>query len=485
MTDASATKGKIKKKKEGTKLEKKPGIFTRFFTGLFQMIYDVIHGSIGTKISCLFMGFGQILQGQVVKGFLYFGIEVLFALFMAFFGGNYLGKFLFSGHLGTVPTHDELSPDGIMEPVLGDDSQLILLFGLASLIVVILFVTIWVMNIKGCIENDRTIEDGGKLRSIRQDVSRFFNERVYITLLTPPMIGILVFTVLPLIFMILIAFTNYDYQHLPPTHLFDWVGFDNFLNLFTSSGTSSFAMVFLRVLIWTFCWAFIATFSNYFAGILFALAINKKGIKLKPLWRMFYVSVIAIPNFVTLLLMSKMLDVDGIFNTILGTHINWLGDTSNASLLPRVMIIVVNMWIGIPYTILMATGLLMNVDDKMMEAAALDGAGPFQRFIRIILPYMLHATGPYLITQFIGNLNNFNVIWLLTGGGPGDNILYGGANAKSTDLLVTWLFRMTTGVNPQYNMASVIGIIVFIISAVFALFTFRRSAAMKNEEEYQ
>lgn len=183
--------------------------------------------------------------------------------------------------------------------------------------------------------------------------------------------------------------------------------------------------------------------------------------------------------------MSKMLDVDGIFNTILGTHINWLGDTSNASLLPRVMIIVVNMWIGIPYTILMATGLLMNVDDKMMEAAALDGAGPFQRFIRIILPYMLHATGPYLITQFIGNLNNFNVIWLLTGGGPGDNILYGGANAKSTDLLVTWLFRMTTGVNPQYNMASVIGIIVFIISAVFALFTFRRSAAMKNEEEYQ
>ncbi len=484
MAKAVAKERKIKQSKS-LREENKPGFFTRFFTGLFQTVYDVIHGSIGTKISCLLMGFGQIFQGQIIKGLLYSAIEVLFILFMSFFGGKYLGLFLFSGHLGTVETHNELSPDGILEPVPGDDSQLILLYGISSLVIVILFVSIWVMNIKGCIENDRRIEDGLKLRTFRQDVSRFFNEKLYVTLLLPPMIGILVFTVLPLIFMILIAFTNYDYQHLPPTHLFDWVGFRNFLNLFTMTGTSSFAMVFLRVLIWTFCWAFISTFSCYFAGILVALMIQKKGIRLKALWRSLFVAVIAVPNFVTLLLMSKMLDVDGIVNTVLGTNINWLGDTRYMSLLPRVSIILVNMWIGIPYTILMASGLLMNIEDEMIEAASLDGAGPFQRFIRIILPYMLHATGPYLITQFVGNLNNFNVIWLLTGGGPGDNVLYGGANAKSTDLLVTWLFRMTTGVNPQYNMASVIGIIVFIISAAFALFQFRHSNSQKNEEEYQ
>ena len=231
---------------------------TNFFTNLFQMGYDIVHGSIGTKVSCLLMGFGQIFQGQIIKGLLYFGIEVLFVLFMVFFGGSYLGTFLFSGHLGTTEMRNELV-DGILEPVPGDDSQLILLYGIASLVVIILFVTLWVTNIKGCIENDSIIENGGRPRSFKEDLKRFFNEKLYITLLTPPLIGILVFTILPLIFMILIAFTNYDYQHIPPTHLFDWVGFDTFVTLFTSTGTSSFAMVFLRVLIWTFCWAFIAT----------------------------------------------------------------------------------------------------------------------------------------------------------------------------------------------------------------------------------
>ena len=403
---------------------------------------------------------------------------------MVFFGGNYLGRFLFSGHLGTVEEHN-VEVNGILEPVAGDNSMLILLYGIASLIVVILFVTLWVMNVKGAVENDADLKNGKKLRTLKQDAARFINEKFYITLLVLPMIGILVFTVLPLVFMVLIAFTNYDYQHLPPKHLFDWVGLQNFASLFSISGTSSFALVFLRVLLWTFVWAFIATFSNYFVGMIFALMINKKSIKLKILWRTMFVLAIAIPNFVTLLLMSKILDSDGILNVILGTHVFWLSDIRNASLIPRIMIILVNMWIGVPYTILMCSGILMNIPEEMYEAAKLDGANPIQIFIKITLPYMLHATGPYLITQFVGNLNNFNVIWLLTGGGPGDNILYGAGNAKSTDLLVTWLFRLTTDANPQYNMASVIGIIVFVISASLSLITYNRSKATKNEEEFQ
>lgn len=464
---------------------KKPGIFTRFFTGLFEMGYDIVHGSWATKLSCLIMGLGQIIQGQIIKGILYALIEALFVLFMVFFGGNYLGKFLFSGHLGTVLEHTEII-DGIEEPVPGDNSMLILLYGVASILVVLVFISIWVLNVRGCIENDRLKEDGKPLRTFKQDFSRFFNEKFYVTLLTPPLIGIFVFTVLPLIFMILIAFTNYDYQHLPPVHLFDWVGFQNFANLFSMSSSSSFAIVFGRVLLWTFVWAFIATFSNYFAGMILALMINKKGIKLKVLWRTMFVIAIAVPNFVTLLLMSKILDGDGILNVILGTKIFWLSDTSNASLLPRIVIILVNMWIGIPYTILMCSGILMNIPEEMYEAARLDGANPVQIFIKIVLPYMLHATGPYLITQFVGNLNNFNVIWLLTGGGPADNLLYGGnTNAKSTDLLVTWLYRLTTDTNVQYNMASVIGIIVFIISAALSLIAFNKSKAQKNEEDFQ
>lgn len=478
------TKKKIKDSELPVK-DKKPNIFTRFFTGLLELGYDIVHGSVATKLSFVVMGLGQIIRGQIVKGILYAVIEALFVVFMVFFGGTYIGKFLFSGHIGTVLEHTEIV-NGIEEPIPGDNSMLILLYGVASLLVVILFIGVWLMNVKGSIENDRLCEDGKPLRNFKQDVSRFFNEKFYITLLTPPLIGIFVFTILPLIFMILIAFTNYDYQHLPPAHLFDWVGFENFANLFSLSSTSSFAVVFLRVLIWTFVWAFIATFSNYFAGMILAMMINKKGIKLKVLWRTMFVIAIAVPNFVTLLLMSKILDGDGILNVILNTKIYWLSDTANASLLPRVVIILVNMWIGIPYTILMCSGILMNIPEELYEAAKLDGANVVQIYTNIVLPYMFHATGPYLITQFVGNLNNFNVIWLLTGGGPADNILYGGStNAKSTDLLVTWLYRLTTDTNVQYNMASVIGIIVFIISAALSLIAYNRSKATQNEEEFQ
>lgn len=468
------------------KLERRENVFTRLYGKIKSVFLTLAHSSVATKLSCCFLGVGQIMRKQIVKGIIYAALEILFILFMVFFGGNYIGKFLFSGHLGTQTEGsywDEAQ--GIYETVPGDNSFLILLYGVVSLTVVVFFVTLWVMNIKGSLENDKRLAAGKRLNNFKQDCSLFINQKFYVPLLVPPLIGLLVFTVLPIIFMVLIAFTNYDYQHLPPANLFDWAGFTNFGQLFSIAEGSGFLFVFLRVLLWTFVWAFIATFTNYFLGMILALMINKKGIKLKMLWRTLFVIAIAVPNFITLLLMSKILDGDGILNKILGTTIYWLSDTRYASLLPRVMIILVNMWIGIPYTILMCSGILMNIPQEMYEAAKLDGANAWQLFIKIVLPYMLHVTGPYLITQFVGNINNFNVIWLLTGGGPGDNILYGVGNAQSTDLLVTWLYRLTTDTNVQYNMASVLGIVIFVICASLSLITYNKTKAAKNEEDYQ
>jgi arabinogalactan oligomer/maltooligosaccharide transport system permease protein len=274
---------------------------------------------------------------------------------------------------------------------------------------------------------------------------------------------------------------------MPPGKLFDWVGLNNFKMMFSLSGSGTgFAMVFLRVLAWTFIWAFFATFTNYFLGLIFALLINKKGIRLKALWRTLFVIAIAVPQFVTLLLMQKILDGDGILNAILGTRILWLTDQRNLSLLPRTMIILVNIWIGVPYTLLMCSGILMNIPTDYYEAARIDGAGPSKIFFHITLPYMMHITAPYLITQFVGNINNFNVIWLLTGGGPVDNLHYGGGTqAQSTDLLVTWLYRLTIDQNPKYNVASVIGIVIFVISATLSLITYNRTSAAKSEEAFQ
>ena len=445
------------------------------------------NGSLYTRLSFFVMGFGQIARGQIVKGFFYFLLQVFFALYMIFFGGRYIG-YLFSGNLGTKLSGEQWNEElQIFEKISGDNSFLILLYGVVSLLVICLFLLVWAMNVFGSYENDTRISEGKKLTTIGDDIRALGNERFHLPLLLPPFLGLLIFTVMPLVFMVLIAFTNYDYAHMPPGKLFDWVGFSNFKAMFSlSGGQSGFALVFLRVLLWTFVWAFFATFTNYFLGLIIALLINKKGIRLKSLWRTLFVIAIAVPQFVTLLLMQKILDGDGILNKILGTNILWLTDQRNFALLPRLMIILVNIWIGVPYTLLMCSGILLNIPVDYYEAARIDGASVVQIFFKITLPYMLHITTPYLITQFVGNINNFNVIWLLTGGGPVDNIYYGsGSQAQSTDLLVTWLYRLTTDQNPKYNVASVIGIVIFIISAVLSLITYNRTSAAKSEEAFQ
>ncbi len=444
-------------------------------------------GSLYTRLSFAVMGFGQIAVGQIGKGLFYLGSQLLFALYMIFFGGSYIAH-LFSGHLGKNLAGEHWNESlQIFEKVKGDNSFLILLYGVVSLVVIVLFLLLWFMQTKGSYENDLRRRTGERLTTFREDLRLLFNQRFYVPLLLLPFLGLLVFTVMPLIFMVLIAFTNYDYAHMPPGKLFDWVGFANFKVMFSfAGGGTGFALVFLRVLLWTFIWAFFATFTNYFLGLMISLLIHKKGIKLKALWRTLFVIAIAVPQFVTLLLMQKILDSDGILNKLMGTNILWLTDQRYLALLPRAMIILVNLWIGVPYTLLMCSGILMNIPTDYYEAARIDGAGPMRIFFDITLPYMLHVTTPYLITQFVGNINNFNVIWLLTGGGPVDNLHYGGGSqAQSTDLLVTWLYRLTTDQNPKYNVASVIGIVIFVISAVLSLITYNRTSASKNEGAFQ
>ena len=458
---------------------KKQSFFKEVFTALKK-------GSAATRLSVFFPGVGQLMRRQIGKGLLYLSIFILFQVFMAIFGWQYIVH-LFSGNLGTKLSGEIWNEQlQIFEKVKGDNSFLILLYGVVTLLLVLVYNLLWAVNVKGSLDNDARIRAGLALPTFREDVKSLLNDRFYLPLLLLPFIGLLIFTIMPLLFMVLIAFTNYDYLHQPPGKLFDWVGFGNFKTLFTLADGANFVKVFFRVLLWTFVWAFFATFSNYFLGMLVALMINKKGIKFKRFWRTLFVLSIAVPQFVTLLLMQKILDGDGIFNKILGTNILWLADTRSFSLLPRLMIILVNIWIGMPYTLLMCSGILMNIPADYYEAARIDGASPARIFKDITLPYMLHITTPYLITQFVGNINNFNVIWLLTGGGPIDNVYYGGGSqAQSTDLLVTWLYRLTTAQNPRYNVASVIGIVIFVICAVGALVTFNRSSSAKREEEFQ
>lgn len=428
-----------------------------------------------TRLSFIIMGFGPLLRGQFAKGIAYLGTELLFFWYLFGFGLQYLSKFSTLGTVETQKIH--------RKTVYGDNSFLILLFGLLTIAFIAGIIYVWRMNIRENYIEQTRLREGRSLETNQHFLASFLDGNFDKTLLALPVLGIFIFTVLPIIFMVCVAFTNYDKEHQSPTHLFTWVGFENFKQL-VSFGTEGFGSTFLTVLGWTLTWAFFATVTSYFLGMAVAMLINRKGIKFKKLWRTILVVTIAVPQFVSLLYVMKMFAKDGLVN-------GWLLDLGIINspilfwqdpLLAKIMIILINIWIGIPYMMLIATGLLMNIPADLYESAKIDGATGWQMFKSITLPYMLFVTGPYLLTSFTGNLNNFNVIYLLTQGGPKSMELVG--HAGRTDLLVTWLYTMTV-TDTNYKMAAVIGIMVFVVTAFVSLAVYNMLPSVKDEEGFQ
>jgi arabinogalactan oligomer/maltooligosaccharide transport system permease protein len=152
-------------------------------------------------------------------------------------------------------------------------------------------------------------------------------------------------------------------------------------------------------------------------------------------------------------------------------------------------LIIINIWVGIPYIMLMATGILMNIPQDLYESSRIDGANTWQQYTRITLPYMMFVMGPYLLTSFVNNLNNFNVIYLLTNNYPLINTeigFAGGVSVNHTDLLITWLYKMTlNSAETKYYAASIIGILVFVLVAFLSLIVYNVIPSTRNEEDYK
>ena len=788
--------------KLGELLKSLPGRIAGFFVGIGMFLWNIIkgiglavadvvntfiHGDWKTKISYVIMGFGSIMRGQWLRGILFFVFEAVFICYLSFFGWEYVMKL---GTLGTVDSG--YTDDGLYR--YGDDSFLIMLYGVLTLFFIVAFIYTWYVNIKQNKISEQIIKSGKPLKSAKDDMHALLDNQFHKTLLALPTMGVAIFTILPIIFMILVAFTNYDHDHQPPTDRFQWVGTENFETLLTTEeqpieisnitenpangmvsvtvtakngdtfvmdvspedrakldeaqaviampapeyplelssadgaalvpydntkraasylrlnladgsrltltckksnagynaisamlkevesskaaytialsaaneegqqvlsvtgpdGTltemtvtkieaqlaadirADFALeyfdeqplaltsyekdggiigisvdntdgktivanlpaseaenvekakaliaaggsmaldktmedilgeiqttdaegnvttetaivgqkytftmtftgpdqegaepevvtivatenaretyngvitfvgaedqrveltaseirftelpsmpkTFAQVLLWTLIWAFFATFLNYFLGMLVAIMINKKGIKLKKLWRTVLVMTIAIPQFISLLYVSKMFAADGLINATL-MNWGWISEPlpfwTNANW-AKVTIIGINVWIGIPYLMLIATGILMNIPADLYESARIDGANAFQTYMKITLPYMLFVTGPYLLTSFTGNINNFNVIFLLSQGKPLSMDMMG--NAGNTDLLLAWLYKMPV-TDSNSKLAAVMGILVFVVCAVINLVVYNMIPSVKNEEDFQ
>ena len=470
--------------------------FKNLVVGIGKEFADVFltfkNGDWKTKTSFLVMGFGSIARGQVLRGLLFLLFEVVFIFYMIAAGAHWLGMLPSLGKVGPHEEYDEILDAYTM--AYGDNSFKILLYGVLTIFFIIAFIYTWRLNVKQNKISEEMIRSGKRLKSGKDDLRSLVDESFYKTLLALPLTGILVFTVMPIVFMILVAFTNYDGAHDGYNNaLFGWVGMENFRTLLTWSGSGvNYSATFGEILTWTLIWAFFATFTNYFLGMFVAMMINKKGIRLKKLWRTILVMTIAIPQFISLLYVSKMFAKNGIVNGFL-LNMGWIdkaidfwGSTAHSGLLPRVMVIVINIWIGIPYLMLIATGILMNIPADLYESSRIDGANPWQQYTKITLPYMLFITGPYLLTSFTSNMNNFNVIYLLTGGAPTNAAASGAAGSVGfTDLLITWLFKITTGAEAKYYLASVVGIMVFVVVAAITLVVYNVLPSIKNEEDFQ
>ncbi len=451
-------------------------------------------GSPGTKLSHFIFGAGNFYHKQYIKGLIFLLLQIAILALMIFCpsinGTPYGWKALRNLSL----TH--VSEGGDFDPFTGQftsgsDCKLMVLFGFVTIAMIFIYILLWNKNIQSSYKADMDRKVGKKPTTFKEDLKELLDGKFHVMMLTPTCIAATIFTILPTIFMIALAFTTYNSQDMNDlgTNLFHWNGLQNFRAVFTGEGSLGIEIKnrFLPVLGWTFIWAIFATLTCYFGGIILALLINKKGLKGKKVFRTVFIFTMAVPQFISLLAVRNLLGEYGPFNSLLmqlgwvAKPIGFLGlHPSDSEKLAKVMVILINMWVGIPYTMLMTSGILMNIPADLYEAGRVDGASTVKMFRKITLPYVIFVTTPYLISSFIGNINSFNTIFLLTGGGP----TYTGYQAGGTDLLVTWLYKVTID-QGSYNTGAVIGIFTFIITATITLITYRRSKAYNEEDTFQ
>lgn len=452
-----------------------------------------LQGDAWVKVSALAWGCGALAHGQVWQGVLLLAEEAALVT----------GIVLTLPYVRKLPTLGTVQAERIWDASARrnvwndyDHSFLILLFGVIGVMLMGLGLVQCVRQVKSA----RRIEldaKSGRTLSLQETFSRLMNRDFHRMLLFAPTLGALLVLVIPLCVMVLVAFTNYDRNHLVPTNLFTWIGLENFRQLAGMTG-GSFGYAFVRVLIWTLVWAVGATLSCYIGGTLLAMLIQHRRTRLRPLWRTCFMVAMAVPQFVSLLLVRNLFADVGLVNTLLKDWgvTDWLhriGAIPTANTIPfltqrdwaRPMLLLINLWVGVPYQMLVSTGVLLNLPRDMLEAARIDGANAWQSFRHVTLPYLLHITAPSLVSAMVANVNNFNVIWLLTRDVyiTADQQM-AAAGATEVDLLVTWLYRLTQD-QSNYKMASVIGLFVFAVCSVLTLCTFSRFTRAGREEVFQ
>ncbi|MFM4733114.1 carbohydrate ABC transporter permease [Aeromonas salmonicida] len=416
------------------------------------------HAKIAALLS-LIPGSGQFYNKQFIKGALFF---IVMSCFLGVFN-----DFLQQGFWGLFTLGTELPRD---------NSVFLLAKGVISVLIATFGVGIYYWGIRDAYLCGEKRDQGYALSGIRKQYQLLLSEGFPYLMITPGFILLVFVVVFPIIFGFSIAFTNYDLYHTPPAKLVDWVGLKNFFNIFRLDLWRS---TLLDVLQWTVIWTLIATTLQCSVGVLLAILVNQKDLRFKALIRTILILPWAVPGFVTILVFAGMFnETFGVINNGILASLGiepkqWMTDP----FWTKTALILMQTWLGFPFVFAMTTGVLQAIPDDLYEAATIDGASTWHKLTTITLPLVLYSIAPILITQYTFNFNNFNIIYLFNNGGPA--VI--GSNAGGTDILVSWIYKLTMS-SSQYSIAASITILLSIFVVGIALWQFRATNSFKQDD---
>lgn len=429
-------------------------------------------------LSTIFMGLGQIvINKEYIKGLIFMVIEALVLTQVGYFIKGIRGLVT----LGTVTGFTQQNAK------YNDHSIFLMIDGIIAILLLLIVLFIYFSNVQDAIASGKRLDRGEKPEAFGKFMNRFWDKAFPYIMSTPAIIGIIFFVLMPIIFSIAIAFTNYSSpEHVPPGNLVDWVGLNNIRDMFR---LQMWNKTFMGVFSWTVIWAVSTTFLNFFAGLFVALLINSKSVKRKKVWRTIYFLPYGIPALISLLVFSnlfngqfgpinltlKQLGVIDPYFGLLKDNIGWLSDPAVA----KYTVVAVSLWLGFPYFMALLTGIMTSIPDELYEAANIDGANKFQQFRNITLPMVVIATTPLIIMSFSYNFNNFGAVYFLTGGGP-TGTYDPASGAGSTDILITWIYKLTVD-RQNYNIGALMSLLIFIIIGLFSAYNFSRTKAFKED----
>ena len=258
---------------------------------------------------------------------------------------------------------------------------------------------------------------------------------------------------------------------------FGLIGLRNFTTILSQAGRALWP-----VFVWNVLFAVTTVAINTVCGVFIAIFLNNPNLRFRNLYRTLLIIPWALPSIITIQVWRGFLNSNfGAINRVLALLdlpvLDWLNEVWAA----RAALLLVNLWLGLPFMMTATLGALSAIPEDLYEAAKIDGANVWRRITGVTLPLLRTALVPITLTGFAFNFNNFGLVYLLTDGGPGYE--GGTSTARSTDILISWAyneaFRSQGGF--QYGLGSAISLLIFFITIAISLLNFRVTGALKEE----